>query len=159
MRFLQMHAFFPAKRRKTSLVAILCLLLIVVGNLVYIAWWRLTASRTYVMGRVATKTVEDYVRAHNGRWPKSWAELEKVNPSLLTDDGPQTIKTLQNCVHVDFDVDPGELANQRVDQFQALRPIGPCFPDYLEYWDVECLLDTLKEFSRTLAGSKAAFPQ
>jgi hypothetical protein len=93
--------------------AILLLLVIAVSTLAYQAWWHLTASHTHVMGRIATSLVGDYVRTHNGRWPKSWAELETVTPTRWHND-PQTIQILKKRVHVDFE----RLVEVRVDQYR-----------------------------------------
>jgi hypothetical protein len=132
-------------RLGVSLVAILAVL-----TVVYLAWAArraLVASHTVVFGRVAVHYVAQYVRENEGRWPRSWDDLESVHdPPIVFErsDPAGMIATCRKRVEIDFGADPRILASQSVEQFEAIRSLDGL--DHREQWDLDVLLDTLREF-------------
>lgn len=116
------------------------------------------------------RLVEQFVD-ENGRWPKSWSELEQMQfpsdaPSPLHGfpapkpgeatvvriggqhgfDWPDQSQFLQECVAIDFDPDIAAIANQDPMDFEAIKPIGPYY-EYRYYGFVESLQETLRSAS------------
>jgi hypothetical protein len=92
--------------------------------------------------------VEDYVKANNGAWPRSWKDLETLPPrewAMFT--WPDDSTRLQEYVAIEFAIDPAKLARQRPEEFGAIRPIPPCYP-YKDYAPVPSLLKTLRDTER-----------
>lgn len=91
--------------------------------------------------------VEDYVKANDGAWPRSWNDLESLPPrSWAMFDWPDDSTQLQEYVAIEFAADPAKLAPQSREEFQAIRPIPLCYP-YEDYGQVRSLLKTLSERS------------
>ncbi len=87
----------------------------------------------------------EYVQQHNGAWPRSWHEFEQLSlpPNKYSFyHWPEDSKRLQEFVAIDFAADPEQLAKQSVDEFDAIKPIGPYYP-YKFYGHVASLLKAL----------------
>ena len=96
---------------------------------------------------VACELVTEYARQNHGAWPRSWQDLERLpvaSDRLKAFPWPQDSQRLQQYVMIDFTVDPQLLAKQSVDDFEAIKPIGPCFP-YKHDSYVADLLNTLRK--------------
>lgn len=121
---------------------VVCVSLLLGGIAAYRAHESLEQSHTLMMGRFATDMTTQYVEKNNGNWPRSWEELATIEP-LIGDGTP--IESFRQRLHFDFDADPAKLANQKANEFTAIRPIGSLPPDYRYYWKVEALLGALKK--------------
>ena len=107
------------------------------------------------------RLVEQFAH-ENGRWPKSWSELEQLPfpsdaPSPLNgeltvlriggsrgSDWPTGSPHLRECVTIDFGADANTIINQDPMEFEAIKPNGPCYP-YRHYGFVDSLQETLKK--------------
>lgn len=94
--------------------------------------------------------VTQYVREHQGAWPRSWEEIEKTQVPADAPPRQGAWPEVRAHVKVNFQVDPRRLVEAGVDQFQAISPRGPCAGDYRE--EVQRLLEAIRE---ALAGEKA----
>jgi hypothetical protein len=99
----------------------------------------LVHSHTAVTGRIATGLVKDYVETHEGRWPRSWEDLAKMERDT------EWIPVIKQRVVIDFAADPARLARQQKDEFTAIRPVKAPFGSYNDYWETESLLETLRK--------------
>jgi hypothetical protein len=87
----------------------------------------------------ALQLVERFV-IREGRWPRSWAELEGVDMR----DGPlgpewaRTFAEMQRRIIIDFGADLQEVARQDRMAFRAIRPNGPRY-EYRDYGYVDSL--------------------
>jgi hypothetical protein len=93
---------------------------------------------------LTVQLLDDYVVMHDGDWPKSWTDLERL-PSRESAifEWPKDSKKLQEYVEVDFSADPEHLAKQNVDEFDAVRPIGPYYP-FKDRGSVEALIKSIR---------------
>jgi hypothetical protein len=130
-------------KRVWTLTIVGAAIALTVGYTSYQAWWALRASHTMVMGRFATSLVEDFVRQHNGRWPRSWRELEFFADEHADRNWP--ISTIRNAVSIDFAAEPAILARQSPIEFTAIRPRAPCGGGYQEYWRIDSLIQTIRD--------------
>ena len=125
-----------------------CLAAIMAGG----AWIACRAFSISVQGENAlhavnlvTVVIDKYVD-DTGKWPTSWGELATVSSvnHWGTYSWPEDLEKVQRYVAVDFDADPARLAKQGVHEFDAIKPIGPCYP-YKHYGFVAALLETLRK--------------
>jgi type II secretory pathway pseudopilin PulG len=110
----------------------------------------LRAEKNLQATRFAIRLVDQFV-SDKGRWPQSWQELKElqfpgphpspVNSGLVgwSSDWPTD---LQECVAIDFRADAAAVAQQDPMTFDAIKPIGPCYP-YADF--VSTLQQTLKK--------------
>jgi hypothetical protein len=130
-----------------SVVAVLALL-----TVAYLAWASrraLVASHTVAFGRVAVRYVAQYVRENEGRWPRSWDDLESLqDPPVVFErsDPAGMLETCRKRVEIDFGADPRVIASQSVRQFDSIRPLDGDGLDYRESWEIDALLDAIREF-------------
>jgi len=109
--------------------------------------WRLYQAPREAQARLAhirhvLAVVAQYVRQHQGAWPRSWEEIEKTP---VPPEAPRRLGAwpeVRHHVKVDFQVDPRKLLQAGPDQFQAISPRGRC-GDYRE--DVQQLLEAIRE--------------
>ena len=145
-----------------SLVAVVAILR--VGYLVYASRRALVASHTTVFGRVAVHYVAQYVRENNGRWPRSWDDLKSLqSPPIVFErsDPAEMLETCRKRVEIDFGAVPHVLASQSVQEFDSIRPLNGHGLDYRESWDIDMLLNVVREFhrSQTLPDSAQSMPE
>jgi hypothetical protein len=94
---------------------------------------------------LTVQLLDDYVTTHDGQWPRSWADLETLPPrEWAMFEWPKDSPEVQRYVAVDFSADPQRLAVQSVDEFDAVRPIGPYYP-FKDRGTVEALLKSIRE--------------
>jgi hypothetical protein len=108
------------------------------------------------------RVVEQFVD-ENGRWPKSWQELERIkvpnSPVSPLNDvvysggqggyaWPAATAQLQERVTIDFQVDQMAIIGQKLMDFQAIKPIGRCY-EYRDYGFVSSLQKTLAKKTET----------
>jgi hypothetical protein len=101
------------------------------------------------------RLVDQFVSTE-GRWPRSWKELERLSPvdvNIVPAQGgwPAASAEIQRRVEIDFNADPALVAAQDPMEFVAIKPIGP----YYEYRDngyVGSLQTTLKN---AIAGARS----
>jgi hypothetical protein len=107
------------------------------------------AERALHAVNLTTVVVEKCVD-REGKWPKSWEDLATVR----TDNSrgiyswPTDCDEIKLLVTVDFHADPRVLAKQTVEEFDAIKPIGACYP-YKQDGHIAALIDTLR---RTTSG-------
>ena len=107
------------------------------------------------------RLVEQFIH-ENGRWPKSWSDLEQMPfpsdaPSPLNGeltvtriggshgyDWPMQSLHLQECVTIDFAANANTIINQNPTQFEAIKPNGTYY-EYRDYGFVDSLQETLKK--------------
>lgn len=104
------------------------------------------------------RLVEQFVH-DNGRWPKSWQELEAMKfpsdtpspihldpaaSSWYPIDWPARSAYLKERIAIDFDADVEVIIQQDRMQFEAIKPIGSTY-QYRNYGHVESLQKTLKQ--------------
>ena len=81
-----------------------------------------------------------------GKWPSNWDDLTTVkrdnNRGMYA--WPTDADKIKDLVEIDFHSDPRELAKQSIQEFEAIKPIGPFYP-YKQDGYVESLLETLKK--------------
>jgi hypothetical protein len=121
---------------------VVCVSLLLAGFAAYRGQQSLVRSHTLVMGRFATDMTRQYVDQHNGQWPRSWEDLDTIEPPIANGS---PINSFRQRLHFDFDADPAQLARQKASEFTAIRPIGWLSPEYRDYWQVEALLETLRK--------------
>ena len=134
----------PSGRRGWMIIGfvVVAVSLLLAGFAAYQGQQSLVRSHTRLLGRTAIDMTREYVDKHNGKWPRSWEELETIeNP--LTNGSP--INVFRQRLHFDFDADPAKLARQQASEFTAIRPIMAMSPEYRDYWQVESLLETLRK--------------
>ncbi len=64
---------------------------------------------------------------------------------------PMDSREVQQYVAVDFSADPQRLVKQSVDEFEAVRPIGPYYL-FKHYGSVEALLKAVRETENQSEG-------
>jgi hypothetical protein len=91
------------------------------------------------------RLLNEYVALHDGEWPASWTDLEALRPDDRTSmyDWPEDSRKVQEYVEIDFTANSKLLAEQSIDDFGAVRSIGPYYP-WKDYYEVENLLNSLK---------------
>ena len=77
------------------------------------------------------QVVEQYVRTHGGKWPKSWADLDQAGNSRYA-----------NYTRVNFDLNSEDLLKNRSLIYSA---IAPATGEYVIYPHVRRSLDSLLE--------------
>ncbi len=115
---------------------------------VLFAIWRWYQAPREAQARLASirhvlAVVTEYVRQHQGVWPRGWEEIEKtpVPPDAPPRQGAWP--EVRAHVKVDFGADPRKLLQAGPDQFQAISPKGRCSGDYRE--DVQRLLEAIRQ--------------
>ncbi len=144
------NAVMTNRRTKRRLVVgcFLCVALLLGGG-IWIAYQAVSVSIQAECAlhavNLTTVVVDKYV-AREGKWPRSWDDLRTVSsvnaPTMYS--WPEDWQKVRLYVTVDFDADPATLATQTVEEFDAIRPIGPSYP-YKQYGHVADLLNTLKK--------------
>jgi hypothetical protein len=107
----------------------------------------LHAEKALHATQLTFEAVEDYVRQHDGAWPRSWNELERSSPQ--TSDAYSWAggsNKIQEFVSVDFNANPDQLAKQAVAKFQAIKPVGPYYDNYTDH--IPYLLEALRATRR-----------
>lgn len=87
--------------------------------------------------------VDKYV-GKKGKWPASWEDLTTVSSRNAMYSWPEDWEKVRLHVSVDFEADPAKLAKQSVAEFDAIKPVGPCYP-YKHNGHVEDLIETLRK--------------
>ena len=93
----------------------------------------------------ALQLVERFV-TQEGRWPRSWTELEAVK---MPDDTsgrqwPADSVQMQRRIVIDFEADPRGYGRQDRLKFTAIRPKGPFF-EYRDYGSVDSLQAAIRK--------------
>jgi hypothetical protein len=90
------------------------------------------------------EAVEDFLKKHDGEWPRSWKQLEQSSPQMSdvyeSVGGPDKV---EEFVAVDFDADPDRLAKQTQEEFQAIKPVGSFYGSYK--FRIPSLLESLRQ--------------
>lgn len=148
-------------------VAILALSLAAIGAwMVYCGISVSVRAEENLHATLFTLRLVDQFIEKEGRWPRSWAELEQVS---MTNEPPSPLKgemtvvriggqhgynwpaasaEIRSRVQIDFHADPHAIVNQDPMEFNAITPIGP-FYEYRHYGFVESLQGTLRSATPT----------
>jgi hypothetical protein len=125
---------FAGSWRRRVVLALVMLLLFAAGAVawcIYVAVSQsLHAEAALHATNEACELVTEYARQHHGAWPRSWQDLERLSMPIDRFNvfpWPKESQRLQQYVTIDFSADPELLAKQSVDDFEAIKPIGPVF--------------------------------
>ena len=77
-----------------------------------------------------------YLTENDGQWPSSWADIDPLMPDER-DWG------VHDCVTVDFNADPCELATQDSNRFTGITVQSPV---YVHHGEIDALLTTLRVY-------------
>lgn len=144
------------KRRVLQLVVVG--LVVLVGGVAWMVYRgisdSLAAERCLHANQLVVTVLRDYVVISGGSWPRSWSDLETMPPrqhSMYR--WPTDATILRQYVCVDFNADLDRLATQTRDEFDAVKPLGPCYP-FKHYGEVDQLLDTIRQLrAKKLEGT------
>jgi hypothetical protein len=130
---------------------LVCLAALFVGFCIYrTVSDALHAENVLHAGRLTIKLLDDYVTEHDGRWPSSWTDLEKLPP---TDGGmfewPKDSAEVQRYIAVNFAARTDSLATQSVKEFDAVRPIKGSYYEFRDEGNVGSLLKKIREYNRS----------
>ena len=118
------------------------------------ASFALTSERALHANLFMVSVLRDYVIDTGGGWPRSWSDLERVparQPSMYR--WPADADKVRQHVWVDFNTDLDKLAAQSRDEFDAVKPVGPCFA-FKHHSQVDALLDTIRQLrAKKLEGT------
>ena len=95
--------------------------------------------------------ITEYAANNNGAWPRSWHDLEML-PSRqhAMFQWPADREKVEQYVLVDFEADPDKLAMESVENFKAVKPIGP----YYSYDnEIEHLLHVIQQTRKASSHS------
>ena len=93
------------------------------------------------------EAVEDFVRKHDGAWPRSWGELEQTSPQIRDAYGFTDGRAkIEEFVSIDFNANPDQLMKQSEEEFDAIKPVGPSYGSYR--YHLPSLLAALRETRR-----------
>src|SRR5262245_8717790 len=114
-------------RSITRIVSVVVLMAVLAGA--YCVYQGIAASlhaeHTLHAAMLTIEVIDEHVTSHDGTWPRSWAELETLPPrEWAMFAWPQDSAKVQQYAAVDFSADPKQLAQQSIDEFDAVRPIG-----------------------------------
>jgi hypothetical protein len=153
----------PAAPKRRGLQILLCLVLVVIAGVGWCLYQAIDTAFHAEMALHATNEACDltnrYVLEHDGAWPRSWDDLKQINCPPGTYNvfpWPESSARIQQFVTIDFAADPDQLAKQSVDEFEAIKPIGPYF-HYKIYGFVSSLLESLQKTGST--GASRGEPQ
>jgi hypothetical protein len=73
--------------------------------------------------RITLDAVHYFLRAKDGKWPRSWDELAAQELGISTDrfEWPRDVDKISELVILDFDIDMAELAGQSPEEFRAIH--------------------------------------
>lgn len=107
----------------------------------------LAAERALHATLLVIDLVREYVVDHQGAWPRSWQDLERLSPrDRAMFQWPEDAEDVRRYVSVDFGAHPHQLATESVEQFVAIQPQGPCYVyNYTHYPEIAKLLDAIRQ--------------
>ena len=97
----------------------------------------LTAERHLHAMRNAIGACYAYVEEHEGEWPRSWFDVEPLFP-----DDRAWVRRV--TIHIDFNADPAELAQQDWQSFTGIRVDRPIYPVY--QGEMNALIELLQRY-------------
>jgi hypothetical protein len=111
-----------------------------IGVCVYLGISALQAEKSPHSVNLVTAVVDRFIQQEK-RWPTSWDELRAINavdvPSMYS--WPDDSEAVHELVVINFDADLTKIAAQTAEDFDAIRPIGACYP-YKHYGYVDSLI-------------------
>jgi len=124
-------------------VAIVAVLVMTLG----VAYWlyscvsvSLEAERTHQVNHGVLLLVTTYLQEHSENWPSSWDDLKNVDPEP---DAWYDFEEMQKRVQIDFSLTTEQVAEMTVDDFDAIKPIGPNYGPLTSY--IRKLLEVANE--------------
>jgi hypothetical protein len=137
-------------------IGCLYVLVVVMGSLGAWLVYRVVSTAAHAEANLhysleALEIVERFV-TQNGRWPRSWAELEGVDmrDGGIDRDWLRVSAGMQQWIIIDFGADPQDVAQQERMKFSAIRPKGPYY-EYRDYGYVDRLQDAIR---KSISGGK-----
>ena len=121
-----------------------------IGSLIWLssaAYVSLRAEKALHATLYTIDLVQKYVDQHEGRWPRSWADLESLPAPGPQFRWPEDSPELQSYVVVDFSVDPRQIAKQTEDEFDAILPAVPSY-SFRQRGSVGALIKSLWKYDR-----------
>jgi len=137
-------------RRKVILTICLILAVAVSVAISLYRWHNGVDAQNYAV-RVMFSVTEDYVKSHQGAWPRSWADLESVPIAGKWYEKSLDYKLVKQHVVIDFDASPEKLARQVPAEFHAIDAKNPVF-DFSRDPRLVGLLRTLESFHKQKHG-------
>jgi len=116
-------------KNRLRIVLIVCgvTALAAIGFALYIVHGSLDAERTLHAYDLVLQLLTVYVNQNSGRWPKNWDDLTTV--SLAEQSSifrwPNEVDEIRQRVYVDFSINGLDVAAMNVDDFSAVKQIGP----------------------------------
>ena len=139
-------------RRKVVCWAIVTVVLVATGALVVCVGSTARHAEFALHGTtLVIMVVEKYVHDH-GKWPASWKDLESVSLDpggrFSWPGGLKELQNIQEFVEVDFSLTLDQVANQRCDDFHAIRPHGTAYSG----WErgIPSLLQTVQKARKSV---------
>lgn len=136
-------------RKRRILQFVLAGLIVLVCGAAWVVYHNLSRAlageRCLDASLLVVAVLRDYVVISDGSWPRSWSELERMparQHSMYR--WPTDAAIVRQYVWVDFDADLDKMAAQSRDEFDAVKPIGPCYP-FKHHGQVDELLDTIRQ--------------
>jgi len=119
----------------------------------YYGYVALKADHTLYFGMLTCHAMNDYVKSHDGKWPRSWEEFRQGTREMEpygTDDVAidRLLGNMQKRVTIDFTTSELEIAQSTVENFNAIVPVERPDADWNpnEYWEVSRLLETMRSY-------------
>ena len=141
------------RARRLVLAAGIVLAVVVVGWLVGTVWS--TFAHGYTAFRAAAHATDALGRfvEQRRKWPASWKDLE----SLPVGDAPGSLPPsewaeVRAHVKINFDISLDEVAHQRVDDFDAIKPDAPVPSTYSH--NIVSLLETVRKVNESETNGK-----
>ncbi len=131
-------------RRKVTLTICLVLAVLVSVVISLYRWHNGVDAQNYAV-RVMFSVAEDYVKLHQGAWPRSWDDLEAVPIKGKWYEKSLDYNLVKEHVIIDFDASPEELARQVPAEFHAIDAKNPVY-DFSRDPRLVGLLRTLESF-------------
>jgi hypothetical protein len=123
------YEYLERKRyTQTIIVMVVGLPILVVAFVIYKGVSvSLRAQETLQANRLVLEKLMKYLGEHPNRWPKDWEELAQTRDDSFQGmfRWPEDIPEIRKRVEIDFQVTRADVAAMKVEEFSAVRPIGP----------------------------------
>ena len=114
------------------------------------------ARKTLRVTLVAVDLLKAYAEQTGGEWPRSWDDLQAVPPVREGDIAwPDDRAEFEKRVYIDFQADPQVIAQQKPEEFEAVKPIGSYF-EFRDRGSVAALIKLLQGEEPAAGGEAAA---
>jgi hypothetical protein len=125
---------FPHATRVLLAASMILLVVAIGGHLMQCVVQEISVVRhAYMADRACSCAVDAVARyvGERGKWPTSWNDLESICETGSVDFLPQGgFGEIKTYVEINFSLTLGDVANQRVEDFNAIKPIAPARDSY-----------------------------